>query len=166
MMPDSNQPMRGFAHVLFNWQPSKLEAGTIEKEFGALLSALGVRWDADSSIAPRSPQENLERARTGPGFDGQMDSTVWHQDGGEGFHPYALIFWSNRLLPNVREIATHRLLATRPGDVILVRNRIAEHHLPATEVLDTSDRWLCQAWISHEQQLGVPGLTQRNCGDS
>lgn len=134
--------------VLCNWAPQQLSTHCIAMEFGALMRKLGLHWDSDSDIGPRTPYMCRREA-----VDNK--ATAWHQDAHNGYLPVIQVFWSNRMLPEIRLKSTRETLEAKEGDIVLVWNRLAEHRTPQSAKTCT-DRFLCQAWISSLDQCG-PG---------
>lgn len=117
--------MKRTTRVLANWQPSKLDALTIQAEFVVMLGSKGllslgipeVRW---------------------PGSGGFID---WHQDN-EG-QEALLAVWSN-VTPTEVRFRNGRTLRAVDGDVILIQNDKVFHKTPARLA---KGRWFARTFV-------------------
>lgn len=134
------------AKVLTNWQPSRLDAATIEREFLALCRQHGLRI-CGNRCEVRSPQRHYTHAQEHP----DDPAYGWHQDthGVPGTSLFdrvsdqITVMWSN-VLPT--EVARgHRRLRTRDGDVLLVDNLATKHRTPKGAEL--ANRWFVRAHV-------------------
>lgn len=118
--------------VLFNWQPSCLDTGTITDEFPAALRSAGV---SGYPIFVRPPSWHRYSIRV------CLDVQSFHRD--ENDSPMLFVTWADRF-PTEVMFDDGSLLETRDGDVILIDNIEARHRVSPAAVA-YSDRWFAKA---------------------
>lgn len=117
--------------VVTNWQPSTLDAPTVEREFAELVQRL-----FGPEVWGRRKTYNFPETGFGVCTDTGVDIHTlhgtypfWHQDCATHSKHQHLICWSNKI-PTLVRYPDGTMLEAKDGDVIVIDNEEVEHSPP------------------------------------